>query len=95
MVRYQEFYDRDLLFAEEEWHDGFIFDVVRREFEQRGLIRSRNLTPANVTEDHPFINSELGNYMDHLKGKRKKLGRTPAEQLEVPKGHAYWANVKD
>ena len=95
MARYQEFYDRDLLFAEQEWHDCWIFDTVRREFERRGLIRSRNLSPANVSPEHPFINSELGNYMDHLKGKRKKLGRTPVDQLEVAKGHAYWANVKD
>src|SRR5262249_49921945 len=95
MARYQELYDRDLLFAEEEWHDGFLFDVVRREFEQRGLIRCRNLTPVNVTAEHPFISSELGNYMGHLKGKRKKLGRSPAEQLEVAKGHAYWATRKD
>ena len=95
MTRFQEFYDRDLVFSEAEWHDSFIFDVVRREFEQRGLIRSRNLTPANLTNDHAFINSELGNYMDHLKGKqRKRTGRSDAEQLEVAKSHPYWADAK-
>jgi hypothetical protein len=92
MARYQELYDRDLLFAEEEWHDGWLFDVVRREFEERGLIRTRILTPEHVTPEHPFISSELGDYMDHLKGKRKKRGRSDAAELEVGKGHAYWSS---
>jgi hypothetical protein len=95
MARYQEYYDRDLLFSEAEWHDCFIFDLVRREFEARGLIKSRDLSPPNLTTDHAFINSVLGNYMDHLKGKqRKKLGRSSAAQLEVPKDHPYWTGTR-
>jgi len=93
LSRYQEFYDQDLLFAEQEWHDCWIYDIVRREFEARGLIKTRDLSPPSLSGDHAFINSELGNYMDHLKGKkRKKLGRS-WDQLEVAKDHSYWTEA--
>ena len=65
----------------------------RREFEARGLIKTRDLSPPNLSGDHAFINSEAGNYMDHLKGKkRKKLGRS-WDQLEVAKDHSYWTDA--
>ena len=90
MARFQQYYDEDLVFGEAEWQDDYIFDVVRREFEAGGLIESRNLTPGNLESDHAFINSELGNYLDHLKGRRKDRGRSSAKELEVHKDHPYW-----
>lgn len=90
MGRFRQFYDEDLVFDEFEWQDDWIFDVVRREFENGGLIESRNLTPENVGDAHPFISSELGNYLDHLKGPRKDRGRSAADELEVRKERPYW-----
>ena len=87
--RFQQMYDEDLIFDEPEWQDDYIFDVVRREFEQKGLIENRNLTPRHVGS-HAFINSELGDYMDHLKGRRKDLGRSSTKELKVEKDHPYW-----
>jgi hypothetical protein len=65
-----------------EWHDSFVFDVVREAFEQQvegGTFQ--NLSPDFVTGKnghiHVFVDSPLGKYMDHLKGNRKHLNRSP------------------
>jgi hypothetical protein len=89
MARFQQYYDEDLIFDESEWHDAYIFDIVRREFEESGAVENRSLTPTHVGS-HAFINSELGNYMDHLKGKRKELGRSSSRELKVERDQPYW-----
>jgi hypothetical protein len=41
-------------------------------------------------EGHPLINSQWGAWLDHLKGGRKKLGRSKREDLKVHRTEAYW-----
>jgi hypothetical protein len=41
-------------------------------------------------EGHPLINSEWGAWLDHLKGGRKTLGRSKAEDLRVSRTEPYW-----
>ncbi len=41
-------------------------------------------------EGHPLINSDWGAYLDHLKGKRKTTGRSPATDLKIRRTEAYW-----
>jgi hypothetical protein len=41
-------------------------------------------------EGHPLINSQWGAWLDHLKGGRKKLGRSKREDLKVIRTEAYW-----
>ena len=63
-------YDTDELFNLAEWHDSFLWDHVRREFQDQGLIQMHNLNPADPSQGkagHPFINSVLGTVMDHMK----------------------------
>lgn len=67
-------YKTDSLFALPEWHDSFLFDHVRKLFEIKGMV-NLNLTP-HMSKGHPFINCDLGMYMDHMKGSRKKNGRS-------------------
>jgi len=69
-----DLYRNDSLFDLKEWHDSYLFDHVRIQFERRGLV-NLNLTPKFV-QGHPFINCRLGEYMDHMKGNRKKQGRS-------------------
>jgi hypothetical protein len=46
-----------------------------------------------VKGHHVFVNSELGLYMDHMKGKRKKLGTSAKNDLRAnPNAHT---NVQD
>lgn len=55
-----------------EWHDCYVFDTTR---ELTG-IDSVDLA-AGIKDDHPFVKSVLGKYMDHCKGNRKKEGFSP------------------
>jgi hypothetical protein len=63
-----------------EWHDSWLWDEVRREFEARGH-RFRNISGVHEDLEHPFIHSGLGRFFDHLKGPaRKAAGRSsPAD----------------
>lgn len=59
-----------------EWHDSWLWDEVRREFEARGTA-FKDLSGPFAALDHPFIHTGLGRYFDHLKGPaRKKAGRS-------------------
>lgn len=74
-------YITDELFNLQEWHDSFIFDHVRKIYEARGM-KNHNLTPRHST-GHPFINCELGDYMDHMKGARKQHGRSKKNERVI------------
>ena len=56
-----------------EWHDCEVFDVCRIIFQAQGKITSNNISAGVSNSDHPFINSVLGRYMDHLKGTETKM----------------------
>lgn len=68
--RYEWYYNSDELYKLPEHHDGYIFDVVRKEFEERNLILSYNLSPAGITKNH--FNAIFDGYMLHYKGGRKE-----------------------
>jgi len=67
-------YRTDAVFKLREWHSAFVWDYVRKDRELAGM-RSRNLTPNG--RNHVWMQSPLRLYLDHLKGKRKVLGRSP------------------
>jgi hypothetical protein len=39
---------------------------------------------------HPLINTELGKYMDHMKGDRKNDGRSNPTDIMVNRTETYW-----
>jgi len=89
-------YDTDELFNLAEWHDSFLWDHVRREFQDRELIKMHNLNPADPSQGkagHPFINSVLGTVMDHMKGDRKHRGHSKAKELRSHHDHPYWQKI--
>jgi len=64
------------LFSYEQWHDSWIWDQVRMEYERKD-VNFKNISGAAASTDHPFINCELGLFFDHLKGpERKKIGKS-------------------
>ena len=90
------------IFTLTEWHDSFVFDVVRQRIrgirelnwsEELGdLRRSKSNSPG---EGHPLINSEWGAYLDHLKGdNRKDAGHSLAHDIKVARHEAYWQSIK-
>lgn len=95
MGLFRDIYRLDLVFDIREWHDSFIFDFVRKRFERAGLITNLNLSARLPAAQHPFINTILGDYMDHLKGhKRKEAGHSFAKDLEKDRHERYWRDLK-
>ena len=54
-------------------HDCLVYDTTRKIFEREN-VKFRNLSGVHEKEEHPFVLSELGIFLDHLKGNRKFQG---------------------
>jgi hypothetical protein len=85
------------IFLMDEWHDSYVFDVVRKKFPSlksldwsQHLWDLRPLSGSSAGEGHPLINSDWGAYLDHLKGGRKKLGKSKREDLKIKRTEPYW-----
>ncbi len=95
MSLFRDLYRLDLIFDIREWHDSFVFDFVRKRFERAGLITTKNLSARLPASQHPFINTILGDYMDHLKGRRRKeAGHSFAKDLEKDRHERYWRDLR-
>ena len=87
-------YMDDSIFNEREWHDSYIWDVIRKRYQAQH--RFYNLNPSvddKGLAGHPFINSELGRVMDHVKGKRKNQGHSKAKEVVLHHDVPYWQRV--
>ncbi len=90
LAEFEAMYDRDLLFLEREYHDSYLFDVIRRRAESRGVRVHDIADGAGRRAKHVLINSRLGAFMDHLKGDRKAGGASLASDLVVARDEPYW-----
>lgn len=89
-------YTHNTIFDHPEWHDSFIWDVVRKNFRDNRGAQFYNLNPEPDTKGlagHPFINSALGSVMDHKKGDRKYRGHSKAKEVRLHTDHPYWRSV--
>lgn len=64
-------YRSDALFQLDQWHSAFVWDRAR---EGSPAIDMHSLTPRG--EGHVWFQSALKQYTDHLKGRRKEVGRS-------------------
>ena len=103
LQEFQRVYDdaENGIFQMDEWHDSFVFDVVRSRIHKLHQLNwSANLADLRPRqgnspgEGHPLINSEWGAYLDHLKGERKNLGTSKREDLKVQRTEQYWQNLR-
>jgi hypothetical protein len=90
MERCLYYYKSGEIFALDEWHDCWVYDAVRKRMELDLKIRSYDIGCGQAGHVHPFINSPLAQYMDHLKGKRKSKPRSPKRELFTPRSEPYW-----
>lgn len=81
-------YDEGLMFEKYNdlgWHDSIIWDHEMRQMRDAGICKAYDLSiPAKnakvkidqtqVRKMHPFVKGILGEYMDHVKGRRKDVG---------------------
>lgn len=100
MASWRELYITGRLFDLREYHDSFVFDVLRKEFVATRGTRFSNISPElpGKGPGHPFIASRLGEYMDHMKGaKRKALGHSLPDDYDRNQGLnstvPYWQKV--
>lgn len=78
-----EIYCTGEIFSLEEWHDSWIWDHVRHEFEKNGKAIFKDISNKEYNGKHVFVNSGLERFFDHLKGPfRKKKGSSFAEDYK-------------
>ena len=72
LTEIQRLYDTDELYMLKEWHDSYIWDSVRQQFEQQGA-KFNNIAQGipKVPGGH-IIQYMFGTHLDHKKGTRRK-----------------------
>lgn len=100
MDRWRDLYMTGDLFHLREYHDSFVFDILRKDFQTLRGTRFSNISPdlPGKGPGHPFIASRLGEYMDHMKGtKRKTLGHSLPDDFDRNQGLnsdvPYWRKI--
>lgn len=79
------------LFKLREWHDSYVLQQAATVLG----IRAHSLSGVAARGTmHPFINSRLGEYMDHMKGPRKITGHSRTNDLKVPRSEDYWKSIR-
>lgn len=99
---WEQLYVTDEVFKLLEWHDSYVFwHLVKKYQKEKGISVNDIGYWKGIKGHHVFVNSELGLYMDHMKGKRKKLGSSAKndfrkQQLDQIKNLTeidYWTKV--
>jgi hypothetical protein len=103
VAEWEKLYITDEIFKLLEWHDSFVFWHLTKEFQKKYNIKINDIGYGkNVKGFHVFINSELGLYVDHMKGgDRKEIGTSAKSDLRAPMDNApanvwkidYWKKV--
>jgi len=68
--RFEDIYTNLNLVKEDEWHDSYLFDVVRKKYLKN--VPQFNLSPTIRRVGNPWPDTPMAEYMDHLKGKARK-----------------------
>ena len=95
-TEFQRMYDdaNNGIFTLKEWHDSYVFDVVKDWHTQEWGAVNKDFSNGLIEgEGHPIINSELGSYIDHLKGDRKLEGQSKRKDLKIERKEDYWRNA--
>jgi len=86
-------YINNTIFKELEWHDSYLFwQILKRIAPDQGVDIGKG---AGAKGHHVFINSVLGGYIDHMKGKRKVKGKSSKSDLRGGRNEEYWQNVEN
>lgn len=81
MDELERMFTGDLLFREYEFHDAYLFDVLRERLERQGHKSHDIAMGAGRKAKHVLVNSPLGGFMDHMKGDRKDAGASYADDF--------------
>lgn len=85
------------IFQLAEWHDSFVFGHILENFKKTSpnvLDYSAEMYLREAKSGgggHPLINSKLGQWIDHMKGDRKSLGKSkPTDIMVNTRQETYW-----
>lgn len=100
MRDWRDLYMNEGVFELKEYHDSFVFDVLRKQYQEKG-VKFYNLSPdlPGKGPGHPFIASQLGTVMDHMKGTRRKdLGHSLPDDVTIRNQNLnldvkYWKRI--
>ena len=81
--RYKSIYLTGAIFHQEHWTDCHVFDCLKTYYISFGFKNAFFEIPSALST-HPFINSPLGLFMDHLKGNRKNNGVSLDNDFIIP-----------
>jgi len=87
------------IFTLEEWHDSYVFGHILNNLKKdcpHVHDYSENIyvnTAKSGGGGHPLINSDLGKWIDHMKGGRKDSGKSLSKDLMSNRTEAYWNEV--
>jgi hypothetical protein len=88
---WEKLYVTDDVFKLLEWHDSYVFWHLSKMYRSEKNIKVNDIGYwKGVKGHHVFVNSELGQYMDHMKGKRKKIGTSARSDLRSIPTIDYW-----
>ena len=91
---WENLYVTDEVFKLLEWHDSYVFWHLSKLYRRGKNIQVNDIGYwKGVKGHHVFVNSELGEYMDHMKGKRKKTGSSARSDLRSEPTVDYWKRV--
>ena len=78
-----EIYRDGEIFSLDQWHDSFIWDHVRVEFQNEFQTKFKDISGNGNEKEHVYINTGLDEFFDHLKGpQRKTEGKSSSEDYE-------------
>jgi hypothetical protein len=84
------------IFELEEWHDSFVFGHILNNMKY-GAPNVLDYTAKTILQTaktggggHPLINTDLGKWIDHLKGDRKRLKKSKLSDISVKREEKYW-----
>jgi len=86
------------IFKLEEWHDSYVFGHILNKY-RKDFPKVLDYTAAVTLRTaktggggHPLINTELGKWIDHLKGDRKNYGKSLQKDLIHSRTESYWSS---
>ena len=75
----KKMYDFNEIYSLSEYHDSYVWDYVRKVFEEQLKVKNNNI--GDNHGGHVQARSILGTVYDHTKGKRKLTGKSPEVNL--------------
>ena len=98
LAEFERFYEdaENGIFELEEWHDSFVFGHILNQLtsiDNNVLDYSADMYIKSAKTGgggHPLINTELGTWIDHMKGARKDKGKSLDKDIIVKRKESYW-----